>query len=300
VSGANEIVVVALDPAGNQTTKSRGFTHMPDAAADIVFANDIPRIGPLHFLTNTDVLSLSGTVTPDANILVQTDTGALRSTAYAGPEGAFAFNVPLEAETESLQILVIAPSGFSSQSAFTATVDQVPPEIKLSEPLPRLTSNKALTIVGTIDAGSLVTLNKQPIDSQDGRFTEDLQLSAGVNFIEMVATDPVGNVKVEKWRVRLDQDSPELVRHTIAGKPGGGGTFLNIEVVAKDASGLAKLAPYSLQAGDKAYPGILRFNRATKSYQGIVEVPTEAAESAVLQFVELQDDAGNKAKFNVE
>ncbi len=298
--GDNRVLVVATDPAGNATDHSRSFTYMPDQDANIVFAAEIPRQSEHHFLTNTKVLSLSGTAVKDANILVQTAADELRSTSYADAEGHFAFNVPLEAETEYLKILVIAPSGFTTESAFDVTVDQTPPVIALVEPLPRLTSSQSLTIKGTVDAGSLVILNQKDIKLVDGKFEKALNLRAGLNLVEIVATDPVGNVKVEKWRVRLDQDSPRFVSHSISRVPGDSGVVLTVEVVAKDASGLAKLAPFALRAGEKAYPGFLQFNRATKSYRGVVEVPADAAATASLQFVELQDDAGNKQRVSIE
>ena len=298
--GANTVTVIAEDPAGNRTEHARRFTYQPDREATVVFAKNIPRRGDFHFLTNTDVISLAGTAGKDANILVQTEAGELRSTSYADAEGRFAFNVPVEGETEKLVILVIAPSGFTTESGFAVTVDRAPPEIRLTEPLPRLTANEALELKGTVDAGSQMTLNGKPVEVADGAFSETLALRSGLNLIELVATDAVGNVKVEKWRVRQDRAAPTLVRHAISENPGGGGVVLTVEVVAEDASGLAKLAPFALKAGEKAYPGFLRYNRATRSYRGIVEVPAEAASSAALQFVELQDDAGNRKKFSIE
>jgi len=72
--------------------------------------------------------------------------------------------------------------------------------------------------------------------------------------------------------VKLDEEPPALVSSTAAIGTNGGTPVLTLEVVAEDASGLAKAAPFTVVAGDKNYGGYLRYNKSAKIYQGTVQV----------------------------
>ena len=134
----------------------------------------------------------------------------------------------------------------------------------------------------------------------DGRFDARVTLSPGENLIELIATDPAGNVKVEKAIVRLDRDPPSLVSADSRPSTGGGQGVLAIEVVAGDASGLAKAAPFVVVAGENSYEGYLRYNKAAKRYRGTVVVPEADLAAAHLARVELEDDAGNRQVFEFQ
>ena len=69
---------------------------------------------------------------------------------------------------------------------------------------------------------------------------------------------------------------------------------------AWDPSGLAKVAPFKLRVGTETISDILRYDRASRRYLGIVEVATEALETASLTEVTLQDYVGNKEVIRVE
>ena len=47
-----------------------------------------------------------------------------------------------------------------------------------------------------------------------------MTLQQGANQIELVASDLVGNVSVEKLEIFLDQQPPELVRQSLSPQPG--------------------------------------------------------------------------------
>jgi hypothetical protein len=299
-AGTNTITVVAADPAGNETKRERSFVFMPDRQSIIAFDPAIPAIAPRHFITAEDVISLGGTTTPNTQVRVQTPAGAVRASAAADATGRFRINVPMQAETERFVVAVVVPSGFTSTEEFTVTADRKPPEITLDELPLYLTAEPSLVVKGRTKPGAKLTLNGREIANRNGRFDERYALANGDNVIELVATDAAGNVKVEKWSVKLDRDPPTLVRSGLKPVRSGGQPAVSIEVEAEDASGLAKVAPFKVVAGSQTFTGFLRYNRAAKRYQATLVVPEAAAPVAVLSQVELQDDAGNKKLFELK
>jgi hypothetical protein len=299
-AGPNTIVVIATDPAGNATRGERSFVFMPDRQSVVVFDPDIPALGPRHFITAEAVISLGGSTTANAQLRVQTPTGALRASAATDAAGRFRVNVPVQGDTERLVVAVVAPSGFTSTEEFTVTADRKPPEITLDELPLYLTAEPELIVRGRTKPGAKLTLNGREIANRNGRFDERHTLATGDNLIELVATDAAGNVKVEKWSVKLDREPPALIRSALKPVKSGSQPAVFVEVEAQDASGLAKVAPFKVVAGSQTFSGFLRYNRAAKRYQATLVVPEAAAPIAVLSQVELQDDAGNKKLFELK
>lgn len=297
--GTNTISVVAIDPAGNESRHERNFEFMPDRQSVVAFDPSILTIGPRHFLTAEDVISIGGITTPNSQIRIQTAAGAVRASAATDGGGRFRVNVPLQAAEERLAIAVAAPSGFTTTESFAVSVDKTPPDIVLDEIPVRLTAEPRFLLKGRTEPGARLTLNGREIVNRNGRFEETLELATGDNVIELVAADPAGNVRVEKWTVKLDRDPPMLISARLTPRTVGGRPTLSIEVEAEDASGLAKVAPFKVAAGTQNFSGFLRYNRAAKRYEGTLVVPAEVVALAALREVELQDDAGNKKTFEI-
>lgn len=297
--GENTLTITATDPAGNVTTDERRFVYTPDEASVVAYDPAIPRIAPTHFLSRSDVLSLAGDTTVDSAIEIRSGD-SVRAAAVSDAAGAFRVNVPLASDEESFTFAVIAPSGFVTLEDFAVTVDRDAPEIALDPLLPWLTAEEAMRVAGTTDATARLVLNGAEIATADGRFDASVTLAPGENVIELIATDPAGNVKVEKAVVRLDRDPPALVSADSRPSTAGGQSVLAIEVVAGDASGLAKAAPFVVVAGENSYEGYLRYNKAARLYRGTVVVPEADLAAAHLARVELQDDAGNRQVFEFQ
>jgi hypothetical protein len=295
--GENEIHVAATDPAGNESEVWRIFSHLPDAAAEVRFDDHLPRLARNHFLTGNDVASLTGFTAENAQILVYTDARKQRASTYTNERGRFTLNIPMQADTENFEIHVIAPTGFESAADVQVSIDRSPPEVGLSEPLPRATPEELIHISGMLEAQAVLTLNGAPVSTTDGAYGFDVLLTSGANLLEFVATDAVGNVKLEQWVVRVDGDPPQFERHTLATTERNGAAVITISVFARDASGLAVVAPFVLRSGTTTFTGYLRYNRAMRGYQGAIEVPVDLAGAAELQQVVLQDHAGNSEVF---
>jgi hypothetical protein len=295
--GPNQLTVNATDHAGNVTERSRSFVFMPDARAAVTFDDALPRLGPQHFVTARDVMSISGKTSPDAQILIRSADGAGRASAYANAEGRFGVNVPMRATDEAFDLQVIAPSGFASEDRFEITVDQTPPRIEFETPPPAVTAIEWLPLRGRVDGGVKLVVDGQPAQLIEEAFDQTITLQQGANQIELAASDLVGNVSVEKLEIFLDQQPPELVRQSLSPDRASGGDAVTVEVVASDASGMKQAAAFSLQVGDRSLSDFLRFNRASQSYRSTIVLPKEMNGKIELTDVELEDYAGNKKRY---
>ena len=145
-----------------------------------------------------------------------------------------------------------------------------------------------------------VQLNGRPIRIVDDSFDETVTLAAGANAIEMVATDLVGNVRVERWDVALDQEPPVLLGHRLSSAQASPGQPFVIEVEASDASGLKQAAPFTVQIGGASHSDFLRLNPSTGSYRATVVPPQGASGRLALTDLELEDYAGNRQRYTFE
>jgi hypothetical protein len=295
--GLNEIVLAAVDSAGNATERRRSFTFMPDETAAVVFDPAIPSLGPRQFITDQDVISLAGSAAPDAQILILAFDGSERASAYTDGEGRFRINVPVREPDEEFDLQVVATSGFVTKDRFSVSIDQEGPAIELDEPPPPVTAIEWLPLRGFAHGAAQVLLNGRPIKLLDDSFDETVTLRTGANNVEMVATDLVGNVRVERWEVSLDQEPPELLGHSLSSNQVSPGQPFVIEVKASDASGLKQAAPFTVQIGGTTYSDFLRLNRGTDSYRATVIPPQGANGGLALIDVELEDYAGNKQRY---
>ena len=223
--------------------------------------------------------------------------GATRASVYANGEGRFGLNVPMRAATEAFELQVIAPSGFASEDRFEITVDQTPPRIEFETPPPAVTAIEWLPLRGRVEGGVELLVDGQPVQLIEEAFDQTMTLQQGANEIELVASDLVGNVSVEKLAIFLDQAPPELVRQSVSQSQASGGDAVTVEVVARDASGMKQAAPFTLQVGDRSLVDFLRFNRASNSYRSTIVLPKDMSGRVELREVELEDYAGNKQRY---
>jgi hypothetical protein len=163
-----------------------------------------------------------------------------------------------------------------------------------------VTAVEWLPVRGVAQGAAVVLLNGRPIRLIDDRFDETVTLAAGANEIQMVATDLVGNVRVERWDVALDQEPPALLGHRLSQDQASPGKPFVIEVTASDASGLKQAAPFTVRIGGATYSDFLRLNPASNSYRATVVPPQDASGRLALHDVELEDYAGNKQRYSFQ
>ena len=295
--GLNTVAIEAQDAAGNRTERRRTFTFMPDQQAAVEFDPGIPRLSARHFVTDREVISIGGQTEANARVVIAAADGAERASSYANPEGRFGVNVSLRAAEERFAVKVVSPSGFVSEDEFRVTIDQDPPPIELEAPPPLVTAVEWLPLRGRLPDGQRLLIDGEPAELIDGTFDEAVTLRQGRNAIELVATDLVGNVSVEKLEVVLDQEPPQLVRQGVTPGRAAPGDRVSVEVVASDASGMKQAAPFTLQVGDGTVSDFLRFDPSSGSYRSTFVVSEGMQGAVALEEIELEDYAGNRQRY---
>jgi hypothetical protein len=291
--GRNDLTVVARDAAGNETTRRLAFTYLADRQRDIVYDAAIPRDDTGRFLTAGRELGLSGTVTEEAKVSVLGDNGAPRSETYADATGRFTLNVPLEATQETLVVVVTTVSGYAYRETIEALVSDQPPHFRLSDPPPAITSNPRLDLAVEAEPGTILRVNGMPPETGDGKTHFHLDLKQGANLVEIVGTNAVGLVTIEKYTVVFDTVKPEMTAEEVTTKDLGDTAMLSIRVAARDDTGLALTSRFRVRAGSAERSGILRYSKADRSYRGMIEIPRQADGPVPDVVVELADVAGN-------
>ncbi len=294
--GQNVIAVVARDTAGNETTRSISFGYVADQRRDVTYDQAVPRDEAGRFLSANEVLSLSGSVIGGARVSAVDSFGGQRSETYADADGRFALNVPLRSRSETLGLKVTTVSGYAyDETIETAIIDQ-PPTIRLPQPPPQVTAQGGLSLDIETEVGADLLVNGRPAEVRNGAATAEIQLNQGPNTIEIVATNKVGLVTIEKRTVIFDTEEPQVTAQDMTVEDRGATELLSIRIGARDASGLAMTSRFTARSGDAEKSGVLRYNRARKAYQGTLELPKRADGGAVTVLVELADIAGNVSR----
>lgn len=300
VPGKGEILLEATDAAGNVTQRRRAFQYLPDEQAVLRFDDAIPRLAPRHFVTDRDVISLTGTTDPGAQLLLHAEGGPLRTSTYAHADGRFTLNVPLAGETDAFVIDVVQRSGFATKETVTVSQDREPPAIVLEAPPPTVTATEWLPLRGRAAGATGLWINGQPVQLIGEEFDRTVTLTSGRNTIELIAVDLVGNRRVDSFDVQLDQDPPQLVGYEVTPAQAQGGESVRVEVRASDPSGLRKAAAFRIRVGDTDYADFLELGGDSGTYRKTLRLPGTASGRISLREVEIEDYAGNKARFTFD
>jgi hypothetical protein len=291
--GANGIRIEAVDPAGNRTERTRSFVYRPRGAVEVVLDPAIPRDGEGRLLTATPLIDIAGTSDADAGsqLRVVDASGALVVQTLVEEGGGFRFTLPASAEGTAYRLAVLGPGGRQEgEDAFVVRQDTEPPAIVLAAPPPAATANAWLEVAGLAEGAVAVSVNGAPARLAGAAFDAVATLAPGPNAVEVVATDAVGNVAVERLETAFDADPPEILS-AVARRPDGEAGPIEVAVEARDGSGLRQAAPFILSVGGTERRGFLRCDggwcRET--------LPPEPGELRLVEVI-VEDYAGNAAK----
>ncbi len=154
-------------------------------------------------LSNTTLVPVAGRTAVGATVEV-------RGRVQQAIDGSFRILVPLLEGTSTVLVNVTDLAGNRNQTAFTVTVDTVPPSITLQD-VPSLTNESALDIHGTTEAGARAFVNglEVSVDGQ-GRFTARIALREGLQVITVRVLDAASNLAAREAAVTLDSTPPLL------------------------------------------------------------------------------------------
>ncbi|SPJ29134.1 FecR domain-containing protein [Falsiruegeria mediterranea] len=291
--GENVIEVVAIDLAGNTSRRSQSVIYRPSAEVEIALSDQIARVDQA-LASRTDQLSVSASTTaePGAAVLVRDASDTVVVQTQVGAAGSIGFTVPVDEAAREFTIQILAPGGaVEGALRFAAIRDQIAPEITLDLPPPRATSDDVLSVTGAVGDAVRLTLNGTDLPVQDGRFDLTVTLAPGPNAFELVAVDAVGNVSVTRLNTLLDVDPPEVLSVEL-GRPQGDTGPIEIDVQARDASGLRQAAPFVISVDGVEIEGFLRCDSVSGLCRAVL--PPETGELELVELI-IEDYAGNTA-----
>jgi bacillopeptidase F len=132
------------------------------------------------------------------------------------------------------------------------TLDTVSPTLSLTSPLSGvLVNTTSIRVLGSIEAGALLSINDIEVTGANGDFDERVGLTEGANTIAVGATDAAGNAAAVQIIVYRDTIAPDLTTDlpatpkttespviTVTGRAVGAVSLrVNGDVVALDAGG---------------------------------------------------------------
>lgn len=190
-SGANSVVAVATDLAGNTSTSSLSLTY---TRAPIVTITSPANLSYLNISPTT----VSGTVDdPTATVTVN-------SVQAAVVNGSFSLALPLAEGPNVVTASAAAGTGAVGTSSIEVTLDTTPPHVTITSPPNQfVTTDTSISIAGNVNDIVVGTVNSEQaqvavngVTAQVANRTflaTNVPLSMGTNVIQAVGRDRVGN-----------------------------------------------------------------------------------------------------------
>lgn len=238
--------------------------------------------------TNNATLNVSGRVTDNSGIktvLINDVVAAL------GGDGSFSSVITLLAGANTIVTTVVDLAENTASDTRTITQDQNAAILLVSSPADNSKSASSFCkIMGSIDKNAVIAVR---INGQGGgnvtllgnRFTGSVVLAAGINTIEIEATDPAGNVTTMKRTVTYDNQKPTLavvepIQDVLTSK----GSILVKGSVADNLAGVTVTVddlPVTVGT-DGVFEKLIEFSEQ-KSYAILVKAVDEAGNVAMVQ-----------------
>jgi hypothetical protein len=157
-----------------------------------------PRFNNFPAFTNQQNITVTGTAEAGATVKLFFSGGSQQ--ILADKDGNFSFNLQLTSGDNNFSAVAIDPSGNQSQQSQTydITFDNKPPNLTVTSPSDGTSfygsSQRQVTIQGTTDAGSQITVNDRIVSVDDsGNFQYTTTLNDGANSFVVKSTDQAGN-----------------------------------------------------------------------------------------------------------
>jgi parallel beta-helix repeat protein len=198
--GPNDITAFAQDPSMNQAQDT--ITVLRDTVAPAVMISG-PREG---FVTNRSAIQVTGKVSePGARTTLDGVEMAV------GENGAFSVEAELAEGPNSLLIRSRDAAGNVGTAVVNGELDTVPPALWVLAPQDGLATNaSAVTVRGTAEDRSRVTVNNRAVELSGTGFSVSVELIEGVNAITVAAHDRAGNSNMTVLTVVRDSTAPAL------------------------------------------------------------------------------------------
>ncbi|KPA23075.1 FecR protein [Shimia sp. SK013] len=291
--GENQLVLVALDAAGNKSEKRRNVTYVRQEAVRIDLDAGLARQGDFLVSRTPEMTVLAATSAPSGlDALLRDAVGAEVGRTRIGTGGRLAMTVPVGPQVQDYRLEVVSLAGrLVGDLEFSVQLDTQAPEIVLDVPPPRATSEQTLDLTGVFGDAVSLKLDGEELEMFDDFFATQIALAPGRNTFELRAEDAAGNVGVLAIETLLDLEPPEIASAEML-RPNGDAGPIEIVVTATDEGGLRQAAPYLVEVGDAEFEGYLRCD----SRAGVcrASLPASQGEMSLIEVI-VQDYAGNEA-----
>lgn len=296
--GVNRFQLKVFDAAGNVTERQRSIIHMPDEPAFIGYADSLPKINNKHFIVSNPEFLLRGWTNPKARVVADSLTHAFTARTYASPTKDFQLPLRVNDAEEPFRLRVTSPSGHVTEDRILVSRDTDSPIFKVAGDLPRITSKTHWQLSGKVTGATRLTFNGTPVALKGQGFRLSWNLRQGVNTLELVAEDQVGNTTLWQREVFLDRNPPKLLNHSVS--PSLAGQQVEILAQAADDSGMKRAARFNLATGRWSHTGTLLLDSSNGTYRGVLALPRAASRQITLQSVTLEDYLGNRRTYQLQ
>lgn len=291
--GLNDVLVEAIDPAGNISTRNVSIMYRPAQSIDITLSEKMPRVNGAY-ATRSSELSVSAQTSAVAGsvVLIRDEAGRTALQSRVEDEGRLSFTVPVEDTARTYRIEIMSPAGeIEGSYEFAALRDRTPPEIRFDLPPPSAVGQAEMRLTGTIEDATRVEFDGREIPLDNGRFDLEVGLEPGQNSFQLVASDASGNLSVKTFDTLLDVEPPQITRVDLGRRSDANGS-IELLVEARDASGLRQAAPYVILVNGSERDGFLRCDGGLGLCRA--SIPAEAGDLELIE-VTIEDYAGNTA-----
>jgi uncharacterized protein YfaP (DUF2135 family) len=216
VEGLNHFSLTAVDSAGNESQIS--LTKLADFSAPQFSQWSVPS------LTRAQTIDVSALVTDTYSSVADlglTVNGAAAIVERTDSDQGTLLTATLALQEANNSLLFSATDVLGNRATVTLTVnrDSIAPQLSLNPPATLWQANPSFTLAGTIRdensgiaSANLVTAGASlPLALNDGSFSQVLNLSAGLNSLELNATDVAGNQGSASLQVGWDNSPPSIL-----------------------------------------------------------------------------------------
>ncbi len=194
----------AKDAAGNISVARSAAVSITISTADTTPPTLTVSTLADNSYSNSVTLNVSGVAT-DAGGLASVTVNGQAATVNA--DGSFSTAVALTLGVNTITVIATDAAGNSSSITRTITYDATAPVLAITSPADNSTSaTSSITVSGTVSESSTVTVSvnggsPQSAIKSGGAFTSPVSLVAGINTIDINATDQAGNSSSAKRTV---------------------------------------------------------------------------------------------------
>ena len=200
VEGANLIIVVAIDAAGNEAEVN--VTVIRRTQPPLL---EITRPEYDYMITNEVEYQIEGVTAPDVTLTVE------GTNVEVDEDGTWATVVQLGSGENTIAVVARDILGNKAEEVVHLILDTEPPSLIVLFPLDGyITEEDSVTVDGRTDVGASVTVNGEEVAIDDkGLFSKKVDLEIGVKNITVVSTDQAGNkAKVVISVERIEPQKP--------------------------------------------------------------------------------------------